>query len=141
LRERDERLAKEVESLKGRLGDVTAELEHTASRFHEEARHKILLQADVAKKREELAALNQNLRGLEDEMGEMKETSKDADNRESSLTAERDLFKAQLASTCEELETTQATLQRERAGYGKMTAEWGQMTAGLYNLNPGAPIA
>ena len=44
------------------------------------------------------------------------------------------MLTARLASATEELETTQATLLRERAGYSKMTAEWGQMTDKIEDL-------
>lgn len=134
VRERDERLAKEVASLEARLAGVAAELERTTTRFQEEARSKILLQAGIAKKREEVTALEQRVRELEDDIADMKENSMDAASREGSLTADRDLLKAQLASTSEELETTQSTLLRERAGYSKMTAEWGQMTDKVEDL-------
>ena len=73
MRERDERLANEIESLKGRLADVTAELERTSARFRDEARLKILLQADIAQKREQVTELSDKVRALEDELAEMRE--------------------------------------------------------------------
>ena len=133
-RERDTRMTNEVDSLRGRLTDLSSELERTTSQFSEESRLKILLQADLANKREEARELAEKVRTLEDELQEMREESRDAATRESSLTTERDLLQSRLANTSEELETTQATLMRERAGYSKMTAEWGQMTEKVEDL-------
>ena len=59
---------------------------------------------------------------------------KDLESREGSLTVERDLLTSRLASTTEELETTQETLLRERASYSNMTAEWGNMTDKIEDL-------
>ena len=76
-------------------------------RYHK-VRSKILLQADLASKREQCAALQQQVRQLEHEMAEWQEDAKDAKSREASLVLERDLLKTQLASTSEELGSTQA---------------------------------
>jgi len=134
LRERDTRQLKEVESLKERLSDATTEMERSAGRYQEEVRSKILLQADLAGRREVLTELNIRLKQLEEEMADWQEDAKDSKSREQTLVTERDLLRTQLASTTKELSSTQDTLLRERAGYSQMTAEWGQMIEKVEDL-------
>lgn len=124
VREHDEHLTREVAALQTRLTEATAELEELAGKYKDEARHKIMIQADVAHKREELNKLHAQVRELIDEAVELRETTKDALSVQTSLTNERDTLQTRLTSISEELETTQATLLRERTGYSKMTAEW-----------------